>query len=59
MSAAPLPRLLDRKQIAAELNVKLATAETIMRHCDVITIGRRCFVTDQAVAKYLQEAASK
>lgn len=53
-----LPRLLDRKQIAAELNVKLATAERIMRHCPVITIGRRCYVTDQAVADYLKKAAS-
>lgn len=53
-----LPRLLDRRQIAAELNVKLATAERIMRGCDVITIGRRCYVTDKAVADYLRKAAS-
>lgn len=60
MSAAePLPRLMDRKQIAAELGVKHATAERIMRHCPLITIGRRVYVTDTAVAEYLKAAASK
>ena len=54
-----LPRLLDRRQIAEELNVKLATAENIMRHLPIITIGRRCFVTDRAVADYLKKAESK
>jgi len=28
MSVAALPRLLDRKQIAAELNVKIATSRS-------------------------------
>ena len=58
MSVADLPRLLDRKQIAAELNVKIATAETIMRHCPLITIGRRVYVTDHAIADYLRKAES-
>ncbi len=53
----PLPRLLDRKQIAAELNVKPATAETIMRHLPLIKVGRRVYVTDQALAEYLKGAA--
>lgn len=52
-----LPRLLDRKQIAAELGVKLATAERIMRHCPLITIGRRVYVTDDSVAQFLRKEA--
>lgn len=48
-----LPRLLDRRQIAAELGVKLATAENIMRHCPKITVGRRVYVTDAAIRDYL------
>ena len=46
MSAASLPRMLDRKTLAAELGVALHTAERIMRHCDQIKVGRRYFVTD-------------
>lgn len=49
-----LPRLLDRKQIAAELGIKLASAETIMRHCPKVTVGRRVYVTDKALADYLR-----
>ena len=49
-----LPRLLDRRQIAAELGVKLATAETIMRACPLITIGRRVFVDATDVHAYVQ-----
>ena len=52
-----LPRLLDRRQIAELLNVKDATAERIMRHCPLIKVGRRVFVTDQAVADYLNKSA--
>ncbi len=55
--SATLPRLLDRRQIAEELGVKLATAETIMRHLPLIKVGRRVYVTDQALAEYLKGAA--
>lgn len=57
MSAA-LPRLLDVRGIMAELNVKRATAETLMRNCEPIPIGRRYFVTDESVRAYLRKAAS-
>lgn len=50
----PLPTLLNRRQIAERLNVKLATAETIMRGCPKVQIGRRVFVTEKAVADYLR-----
>lgn len=53
-----LPRLLSRRQIAEELGVKLATAETIMRHLPLIKVGRRVYVTDQALAEYLKREAS-
>jgi hypothetical protein len=57
VSATVLPRLLDRKQLAAELGVKTATAERIMRHCPKLTVGRRVFVTDKAVRDYLSSEA--
>lgn len=57
MSAQPLPRLLDAKALAAELGVKPSTAERIMRHVPVISIGRRNFVTDTAVRDYLKAEA--
>lgn len=53
-----LPRLLDRRQIANELGVKLATAERIMRHCPTITVGRRVFVTETEIRAYLKRASS-
>lgn len=56
MTAAPLPRLLDRRDIADRLGVKLATAERIMRHCPKVKLGRRVFVTEQAVRDYLKSA---
>ncbi len=52
-----LPRLLDRKAVARELGVKLATAERIMRGCPKVIIGRRVYVTDKAVADYLSSEA--
>lgn len=57
MSVQPLPRLLDAKQLAQELNVKAATAERIMRNVPVISIGRRNYVTDAAVRDYLKAEA--
>lgn len=53
-----LPRLLDRKSLAERLNVKPATAERIMRHCPKITLGRRVYVTEAAVADYLRKVES-
>lgn len=41
MSASALPRLLDRKRIAQELGITLASAETLMRDCPLVRIGRR------------------
>jgi len=52
-----LPRLLDRKALADELGVKLATAERIMRHVPKITVGRRVYVTAEAVRDYLKSEA--
>ncbi len=53
-----LPRLLDRKGIAAELGVPLPTAERIMRHVPKVKVGRRVFVTDEDVRDYLKKAAN-
>ncbi len=54
MSTA-LPRLLDRKSLAAELGVKLATAERIMRHCQKVQVGRRIYVTEPEVREALKK----
>jgi len=59
VTAQALPRLLDRKALAEELGVKLATAERIMRHVPKITLGRRVYVTEQAVVAYLRKAESE
>ena len=58
-AAAPLPRLMDRKQIALELGVTLHTAERIMRHVPKIPVGRRIYVTDVSVRDYLRSVESK
>ena len=57
MSTKTLPRLLDRKALTAELGVALHTAERIMRHCPKITVGRRVYVTADAVRDYLSKEA--
>lgn len=57
MSTRPLPRLLDRKTLAAELGVKVSTAEAIMRRVPKVFIGRRVYVTAEAVAAYLKSEA--
>lgn len=57
MTTQALPRLLDRKALADELGVKLATAERIMRHVPKITVGRRVYVTAEAVRDYLKSEA--
>ena len=52
-----LPRLLDRRDLARELGVKLPTAEAIMRACPKVKVGRRVYVTDQSVVAYLKSEA--
>lgn len=52
-----LPRLLDRRQIAAELGIKLHTAERIMRSCEKVRVGRRWFVTEPELRDYLRREA--
>lgn len=54
-----LPRLLDRRQIAAELGVTLAGAETIMRGCEKVRVGRRVYVTETEVRAYLKRESSR
>lgn len=49
-----LPRLLDRRQLAEELGVKLATAENLMRRLPKVTVGRRVFVSETDVQRYLK-----
>ena len=58
MSTNTLPRLLDRKDLAEELGVKLATAESIMRHVPKINVGRRVFVREADVQSYLRRVSS-
>lgn len=57
MTTTQLPRLLGRKELAAELGVTLHAAEAIMRKVPKITVGRRVYVTAEAVAAYLRSAA--
>ena len=38
--------------------MKLPTAETIMRHCPKVTIGRRVYVTETALNDYLKKVES-
>ena len=56
MSAA-LPRLLDRKAVAAELGVPLTTAERIMRHIPKVKVGRRVFVRASDVHDWIRNEA--
>lgn len=51
---ATLPRLLDRKSLASELGVATHTAEAIMRRLPKVTIGRRVFVREDDVERYLK-----
>ncbi len=57
MSAPTLPRLLDRRQVAAELGIKIASAETIMRQVPKVKIGRRVYVRDTDLKAYLDREA--
>ena len=59
MTAGPLPRLLDRKLIAAELGLPLSGAERVMRDCKKIWIGRRVYVERVELERYLKRAASR
>lgn len=55
--SATLPRLLDRKGIAAELGVPLATAERVMRQVPKVKIGRRVFVQAADVQAWIRSEA--
>lgn len=57
MTTKTLPRLLGRKELAEELGVTLHAAEAIMRSVPKITVGRRVYVTAEAVAAYLKREA--
>lgn len=57
MTTTTLPRLLGRKELAQELGVTLHTAEAIMRRVPKITVGRRVYVTAEAVRDYLKSEA--
>ncbi len=52
-----LPRLLDCRSLMAELGVRRATAEAIMRRLPKVTVEghRRVFVRRQDVIRYLEE----
>jgi hypothetical protein len=53
---APLPELLDAKQLQAELGVTRASAEAIMRRIPIVQIEglRKTFVKRSDVAAYLE-----
>jgi hypothetical protein len=55
MSGAPLPSLLDAKQLRAELGVTRAAAEAIMRRLPVVQIEglRKVYVRRSDVGAYL------
>lgn len=48
-----LPKLIDKKQLAAELDVRESVAETIMQRLPKRRIGKRVFVDRADVAAYL------
>jgi hypothetical protein len=52
-----LPTLIDCRGLQAELGVKRATAEAIMRELPKVTIPglRKCYVKRSDVAKLLEE----
>jgi hypothetical protein len=53
----PLPELLDAKALMAELGVKRAAAEAIMRRLDVVQVPglRKVWVKRADVARLLEE----
>ena len=56
MSAAPnLPRLLSAHQLAEEMNLKLSSAENLMRKVPKFKIGRRVYVDAADVAAYVEK----
>jgi hypothetical protein len=58
VSTKTLPRLLDRATLAAELGITKASAETIMRQCVKVHVGRRVFVREADVRRFLRERSS-
>jgi len=51
-----LPRLLDCKGVMRELGVTRGVAESVMRRCEKVIIGRRVFVRHADVAAALEQA---
>lgn len=54
-----VPRLLDRRQIAAELGIPVSGAERVMRDCEKIWIGRRVYVERAELERYLKRSAKR
>lgn len=42
-----------------ELGISLTGAETVMRHCRKVWIGRRVYVERAEIERYLKRAASR
>lgn len=59
MTTESLPRLLDRRRIAAELGLTLTGAERVMRDCPKVWIGRRVYVERTEIDRYLRRAAKR
>jgi len=57
VSTKTLPRLLDRRTLAEELGVTLASAENLMRKLPKVSLGRRVFVCEPDVRDYLKREA--
>ncbi len=57
--SGPLPRLLGRKELAAELGVSKTAAEAIMRRCPLIKVGRRIYVTDADASRAILRMREK
>ncbi|MCL4836441.1 MAG: hypothetical protein KJ058_00560 [Thermoanaerobaculia bacterium] len=49
------PRLIDTRGLMAELGVRRATAETIMRRLPTVRVGRRVYVHRADVETYLEQ----
>ncbi len=58
MSTKTLPRLFNRKSLAAELGITLSAAETIMREVPKVKVGARVFVREPDVLRHLRKATS-
>jgi hypothetical protein len=50
----PLPALLDTKVVMRELGVTRGVAESLMRECPKVIVGRRVFVKREDVAAVIR-----